>query len=104
MSRSRVKLVFDLVQPAVDRLLLGHQLHEQAVVREVRTAEDGEQGQGHADDASPVACGKTNDVVMLKGHVSTCTWKVSMVVPVGLFVTVTVIGPAGTEQNAVNAT
>ncbi len=65
MSRSRVKLVFDLVQPAVDRLLLGYQLHEQAVVREVRAAKDGEQGQGHTDDASPVACGKTNDVVVL---------------------------------------
>jgi hypothetical protein len=44
---------------------LGYQLHEQTVVREVRAAEDGEQGQGHTDDSRSVACGKTNDVVML---------------------------------------
>jgi len=73
-------------------------------VREVCAAQDGEQGHGNADDPSPVACGQANDVVMFKGHTSTCTWKVSIVAAVALFFTVTMNGPAGEAQTAANAT
>lgn len=38
-------------------------------MREVRAAEDGEHGQGDTNDARPIACGKTDNVVVLKGHV-----------------------------------
>jgi len=68
LAMRRFNFGLDLVQPAVNRFLLGNQLHEQTVVREVRAAKDGEQGQGNADDSSPVACRQANDVVMLKGH------------------------------------